>query len=184
MLSSIRQRWVLLVGALCTLWVLPFAGAVYQLYPLDNVVPVTLWGLLVICGLVSAVLAWLLWRPVGAAWQQLEELARQPDASEPVWPSSGLAEVDALGLSLVRSAQQRQQVLNQLTQVMQGLAQGRLHPSALDSGHNEAQQLVAAARAGLSHVQSLIDELHHFIHALYNEVHDTSQTGQSVTSTW
>ena len=90
-LSSIRQRWLLLVAALCTLLVLPFAGAVYQLYQLDNPVPVTLWGLLVICGLASAVLAWFIWRPVGAAFQQLEELARQPDASVLVWPASGLA---------------------------------------------------------------------------------------------
>jgi hypothetical protein len=68
-LSSIRQRWVLLVAALCTLLVLPFAGAVYLLYQLDNAVPVTLWGLLLICALASVVLAWFMWRPVGAALQ-------------------------------------------------------------------------------------------------------------------
>jgi len=183
-LSSIRQRWVLLASALFTLLVLPFAGAVYLLYQLDNAVPVTLWGLLLICALASVVLAWFMWRPVGAALQQLEELARQPDACVLVWPSSGLAEVDALGQSLVRSAQQRQQVLNHLTQVMQGLSQGQLHQSALDSGHSDGQQLVAAARAGLSHVQDWMDGLHQFIDALYNEVHDTALAGQSLTSTW
>lgn len=184
MLSSIRQRWVLWVGATCTLLALPFAGAVYQLFQLEMAVHATVWVLLVVGWLMSGILAWFMWRPVRDAWQQLELLAHQPDASGVVWQSSGVAEVDALGQSLARSAQQRQQVLNQLTHVMQGLAQGQLHQTQLDLAQNDAHQLVDAARAGLSHVQACMDELHHFIHALYNEVHDTSQAGQSVTSSW
>lgn len=184
MLYSIRQRWVFLVGALCALMTLPFVWLVHRVYPLENAVSLDVWGLLVVCWLSAAVLAWSVWRPVAAAWQQLNDTARQPDAMAATWQTCGLTEVDALGQSWVRSAQQRHQAMTELTQAMQGLEQGQLQPTTLTTAHADAQQLVAATRAGLLHVQAWMDELHHFIHALYNEVHDTSQANQSVESAW
>ncbi len=188
MLHSIQRRLVLFVLACGALMACLVLVCTYLL----SASPASLmgvWGIAAGFLMVLLGLAWGLLRPVVTALQQLKaEVLQAERQGEPLSHSPSLEELDGMAAVLAQSMRSRQQVMTQVSTTMQALAQGQLRLSGLDeSGPTHVQEdsarMVAAVQAGLSHLQALIVELEHFIHGLYNEVHDTA-SGQTVTSAW
>jgi len=188
MLRAIHQRLIFFVCACGALVILLCALGGY-FWPFSADSAQVLLGSTALSVLALGALGWGLFRPVVVGLVQLSQALQQAErAGELRLPDSSVKELDDVARALSSALHSRQTAIDQVSTVMQALERGELRWAALgESGNFHAQddsaRMVLAVQAGLKHVQALVTELQHFIHALYNEVHDTS-SGQSVSSAW
>lgn len=188
MLHSIQQRLVLLVcvsGALIT------SLAVFSTYLLEAASNTTT-VLLIATALALVALtgfSWLLLHPVLQGLEQLAASVINVDRNgEPIRQRVALKELDDIARALSQFNRNRQDIMAQVSSVMQGLEKGELRFNALTNSHFSAtppedERMVKAVQTGLTHLEALIAELKHFIQRLYSEVQDTG-TDPTMSSAW
>ena len=188
MLHSIQRRLVLFV---CTCGALMACLAVVSALlfqtaddVISGVLIATVLAFFVLIGL-----SWLLLNPVLRGLKVLSASVVEADGrGECTVQGAALRELEDIASAFTQLMRNRQEIMSQVSVVMEGLEKGELRHGALNLSQftgtpPENQRILKAVQTGLIHLEALIAELQHFIQQLYTEVRDT-RTDPSQSSDW
>jgi methyl-accepting chemotaxis protein len=192
-LHSIQRRLVFFV-VVCALLSACIGGAILSRLPIELIQSTTgawLGGLLATWVILLLLIGWVVLRPVVTGLQSLQ-LIFQKDESlaklEKDFTAQLPSELNDLARTVATQRQSQHMAMAKVGDAMAALQQGQLElaisSAAPVSTHREGAQMLSSVQSGLGHLQTLIKALDHFIQQVYTEVHDTSASNSSISSTW
>lgn len=193
MLHSIQRRLVFFV-VVCALLSACIGGAILSRLPIELIQSTTgawLGGLLATWVILLLLIGWVVLRPVVTGLQSLQ-LTFQKDESlaklEKDFTAQLPSELNDLARTVAAQRQSQHMAMAKVGDAMAALQQGQLElaisSAAPVSTHREGAQMLSSVQSGLGHLQTLIKALDHFIQQVYTEVHNTSASNPSISSTW
>lgn len=193
MLHSIQRRLVFFV-TVCVLLIACFGGLILLQLPnawVQTTAGDWLVGSWVASVMLVVLMGWVVLHPVVAGLQSLQVASQK---NEPLGNAiQNLfvqlpSELREIAKSFAQQLNRHQVAMAQVQTAMAALQQGQLElaigSTSPPHAPNEATRMLGSVQSGLGHLQALIAELDHFIQQVYEDVHDTSASGTSVSSTW